>query len=63
MALSPDDVGRIAHLARIAIDEAEAQAVLAQLNGIFGLIAEIQAKTTRTATPTRLILTPPGSAL
>ncbi|MBM3357230.1 MAG: Asp-tRNA(Asn)/Glu-tRNA(Gln) amidotransferase subunit GatC [Betaproteobacteria bacterium] len=43
MALSLDDVRRIAHLARIGIDEAEAQAALAQLNDVFGLIAEMQA--------------------
>lgn len=43
MALTLDDVRRVAHLARIAVDEAEAQAVLSQLNGVFLLIAEMQA--------------------
>ena len=51
MALSPDDVSRMAYLARIAIDEAEAQTVLAQLNGIFKLIAEMQAVDTRGVEP------------
>lgn len=51
MALSPDDVSRVAYLARIAIDEAEAQTVLAQLNGIFKLIAEMQAVDTRGVEP------------
>ena len=51
MALSPDDVNRAAYLARIAIDEGEAQAVLAQLNGIFQLIAEMQAVDTRGVEP------------
>ena len=51
MALSPDDVNRAATLARIAIDEGEAQAVLAQLNGIFQLIAEMQAVDTRGVEP------------
>ena len=51
MALSPDDVSRAATLARIAIDEGEAQAVLAQLNGIFQLIAEMQAVDTRGVEP------------
>ncbi|MET0218636.1 MAG: Asp-tRNA(Asn)/Glu-tRNA(Gln) amidotransferase subunit GatC [Burkholderiales bacterium] len=43
MALSLDDVKRIAHLARLAISEQEASAVLGQLNGIFELIEEMQA--------------------
>ncbi len=51
MALSPDDVNRAATLARIAIDEGEAQAVLAQLNGIFQLIAEMRAVDTRGVEP------------
>ncbi len=38
MALSLDDVTRIAHLARIEISSAEAHATLAQLNDIFGMI-------------------------
>ncbi|TXF12670.1 Asp-tRNA(Asn)/Glu-tRNA(Gln) amidotransferase subunit GatC [Pelomicrobium methylotrophicum] len=46
MALSLDDVRRIAHLARIAIDEEEARAVLQQLTGIFALIEEMQAVNT-----------------
>jgi aspartyl-tRNA(Asn)/glutamyl-tRNA(Gln) amidotransferase subunit C len=51
MALSLDDVRRIAHLARIGIDEAEAQAALAQLNDVFGLIAEMQAVDTSGVEP------------
>jgi aspartyl-tRNA(Asn)/glutamyl-tRNA(Gln) amidotransferase subunit C len=43
LALSLDDVKRIAHLARLAISEQEASAVLGQLNGIFELIEEMQA--------------------
>jgi aspartyl-tRNA(Asn)/glutamyl-tRNA(Gln) amidotransferase subunit C len=43
MALKLDDVKRAAHLARVAVDEAEAQAVLSQLNDVFKLIAEMQA--------------------
>jgi aspartyl-tRNA(Asn)/glutamyl-tRNA(Gln) amidotransferase subunit C len=38
MALSLDDVNRIAHLARIEISASEAEATLAQLNDIFGMI-------------------------
>ena len=43
MALTLDDVRRAAHLARIAIDDAEAEAALAQLTRVFGLIEEMQA--------------------
>ncbi len=43
MALTLDDVKRVAHLARIAINDAEAQATHTQLTGIFELIAQMQA--------------------
>ena len=43
MALTLDDVRRVAHLARIEVDEADARAVLSQLNGVFSMIAEMQA--------------------
>ena len=43
MALTLDDVKRIAHLARIEVEPREAQQVLAQLTGIFRLIGEMQA--------------------
>jgi aspartyl-tRNA(Asn)/glutamyl-tRNA(Gln) amidotransferase subunit C len=43
MALTLDDVKRVAHLARIAIDDNEAQATYRQLSGIFDLIAQMQA--------------------
>src|SRR3954463_3963865 len=42
-SLTRDDVKRAARLARIAIDEREADEVLVQLDRIFGLIAEMQA--------------------
>jgi len=51
MALKLDDVKRAADLARVAIDEAEAQAVLSQLNDVFKLIAEMQAVDTRGIAP------------
>jgi aspartyl-tRNA(Asn)/glutamyl-tRNA(Gln) amidotransferase subunit C len=51
MALKLDDVKRAADLARVAIDEAEAQAVLSQLNDVFSLIAEMQAVDTRGVEP------------
>ncbi|MCU0974029.1 MAG: Asp-tRNA(Asn)/Glu-tRNA(Gln) amidotransferase subunit GatC [Burkholderiales bacterium] len=46
MSLCLEDVKRIAHLARLAVSEEEATEVLDQLNGIFGLIEEMQAVST-----------------
>lgn len=43
MALTREDVVRAARLARIAIDEREADEVLEQLARIFGMIEEMQA--------------------
>ena len=43
MSLTRDDVMRSARLARIAIDEREADEVLGQLDRIFGMIEEMQA--------------------
>jgi aspartyl-tRNA(Asn)/glutamyl-tRNA(Gln) amidotransferase subunit C len=43
MALSLDDVKRVAHLARIAISDDEARSTRDQLTGIFDLIASMQA--------------------
>jgi aspartyl-tRNA(Asn)/glutamyl-tRNA(Gln) amidotransferase subunit C len=42
MSLTRDDVYRIAHLARIEISEAQANATLAQLNDIFAMIEKMQ---------------------
>ena len=43
MALTLDDVKRVAHLARIAINDDEAQSTHTQLTGIFKLIAQMEA--------------------
>ncbi|MGH8661050.1 MAG: Asp-tRNA(Asn)/Glu-tRNA(Gln) amidotransferase subunit GatC [Burkholderiales bacterium] len=51
MALTLEDVKRVAHLARVAIDDSEAQAVLSQINDVFALIAEMQAVDTRGVEP------------
>ena len=51
MSLSQDDVKRIARLARIEIDDAQAQATQGQLNSIFDLIATMQAVDTRNIAP------------
>ena len=42
MSLSIEDVRRIARLARIRVTDAEAAQTQNQLNGIFGLIEEMQ---------------------
>jgi len=51
MSFSPDDVKRIARLARIETSDAEAQATQAQLNSIFDLIATMQAVDTAGIAP------------
>lgn len=51
MSLTLEQVRRVAHLARIEIDEAEAETTLAHLNGIFGLIEEMQAVDTSGVEP------------
>jgi aspartyl-tRNA(Asn)/glutamyl-tRNA(Gln) amidotransferase subunit C len=51
MPLTPADVQRIARLARIELAEAELAQALAQLNGIFALIAEMQAVDTEGIEP------------
>jgi aspartyl-tRNA(Asn)/glutamyl-tRNA(Gln) amidotransferase subunit C len=51
MSLSPDDVKRIARLARIEIDDAQAHMTQGQLNTIFDLIATMQAVDTRNVAP------------
>src|SRR3954466_9471377 len=43
MALIRDDVKRVARLARIAVEDSEVDAVLGQLEGIFGMIEEMRA--------------------
>jgi aspartyl-tRNA(Asn)/glutamyl-tRNA(Gln) amidotransferase subunit C len=51
MALTLDDVKRVAHLARIAINDDEALATHTQLTGIFALIAQMQAVDVKGITP------------
>ena len=43
MSITLSDVKKIASLARIAVNEAEAEASLSHLKGIFGLIEAMQA--------------------
>ena len=51
MALSPDEVRRIAMLARIELSGPEVLAAQAQLNAIFALIEKLQAADTRVVEP------------
>ncbi len=51
MSLNTNDIKKVAQLARLAMSEAEIGAAQAQLNGIFGLIAEMQAVDTQHVEP------------
>ncbi len=51
MSLTRADVEKVARLARLAMDDQEIQAAQAQLNNIFGLIAEMQAVDTTGVAP------------
>ena len=43
MALTPEDVSRIAHLARLDLSPTESQAMLGQLNGFFRIVEQMSA--------------------
>lgn len=51
MALTPEDVGRIAHLARLQLSTAEAEQMLGQLNGFFSIVEQMSAVDTRGVEP------------
>jgi len=51
MSLTTEQVLRIAHLSRIALDEAGADRAQAELNGIFSLISQLQAVDTTGVAP------------
>lgn len=51
MELHPNDLKRIARLARIAVPDDEVPAMAGQLNGIFGLIDQLQAVDTTGVEP------------
>jgi aspartyl-tRNA(Asn)/glutamyl-tRNA(Gln) amidotransferase subunit C len=51
MSLTPEQVKRIAHLARIEVGEADALTTQGHLNGIFELIEQMQAVDTRGVEP------------
>jgi aspartyl-tRNA(Asn)/glutamyl-tRNA(Gln) amidotransferase subunit C len=51
MALTPADVSRIAHLARLELSSAESDAMLVQLNGFFRIVEQMSAVDTRGVEP------------
>jgi aspartyl-tRNA(Asn)/glutamyl-tRNA(Gln) amidotransferase subunit C len=51
MSLTPEQVARIAHLARIALAPAEAEGVRDQLNGILELVERMQSIATEGVAP------------
>lgn len=51
MALSIEDIKKIAHLARIEVSDSDAAATLAKLTGILGLIEQMQAVNTEGIVP------------
>ena len=51
MALTPQDVQRIAHLARLELSPADQAAMLGQLNGFFGIVEQMSAVDTSGVDP------------
>lgn len=51
MALTPQDVERIAHLARLELSDAERAAMLGQLNAFFDIVETMRAVDTRGVEP------------
>ena len=51
MSLTPDDVRRLARLARIAVEPEESHAVLERLNRVLGLVDQMRAVDTQGIEP------------
>ena len=51
MALTPHDVSRIAHLARLELQPPEQASMLVQLNGFFSIVEQMSAVDTRGVAP------------
>jgi aspartyl-tRNA(Asn)/glutamyl-tRNA(Gln) amidotransferase subunit C len=51
MALTPKDVSRIAHLARLELDAPQQAAMLTQLNGFFDIVEQMSAVDTSGVEP------------
>ena len=53
MALTPQDIERVAHLARLELRPDETERTLSQLNGFFKLVAQMEAVNTDGIEPLR----------
>lgn len=51
MALNPNDIARIAHLARLELSAAESERMLAKLNGFFDIVEAMRAVDTSGVEP------------
>lgn len=51
MALTPQDIGRIANLARLELTPADSERMLTQINGFFGIVEKMQAVDTSGVAP------------
>jgi len=51
MALTPDDIARIAHLARLELAPAQSARMRTQINGFFALVERMQAVDTTGVAP------------
>ena len=51
MALTPQDIGRIANLARLELSGAESERMLAQINDFFGIVEKMRAVDTTGVAP------------
>jgi aspartyl-tRNA(Asn)/glutamyl-tRNA(Gln) amidotransferase subunit C len=51
MALTPDDIARIAHLARLELSRDEGQRMLSQINGFFDIVEKMRAVDTTGVEP------------
>ena len=51
MALTPHDIAKVAHLARLELRPDETERILGQLNGFFTLVEQMQAVNTEGVAP------------
>lgn len=51
MALTKDDIARIANLARLELSDAESERMLSQMNNFFGIVEKMQAVDTSGVMP------------
>ena len=51
MALTKDDIARIANLARLELSDSESERMLSQMNNFFGIVEKMQAVDTTGVTP------------